>query len=316
MTNVWREYWNSLLDQKKLRNVIEKMNEYDGGVAKTESICHDIYDQYSVFSSDLEKIKDNLIKYLETMPGVHLHTSRVKALDSILQKVIVKRSEWITDARSPYFSISGQNYRQVLGDLVGVRIIVSYRGDWKQLHHQIVSKFPYKDMDNYSKKKFIPHEKNKQFIAEIPKAYYAYGDDLSMYENEFVECKLHEKGYRSVHYVLSYEDTYVELQLRTIYDEAWSDCDHRYVYKQEDNISYQALLVISEILNGFTNAANDLGEEMRCIFESEPVIFKDTNTYETSTMVIERMDKIYQRFDKTAKQYHDFKSKLKPKEGE
>ena len=30
-------------------------------------------------------------------------------------------------------------------------------------------------------------------------------------------------------------------QVRTIYDEAWSDCDHNYVYKQDENKSHTAL---------------------------------------------------------------------------
>lgn len=48
-------------------------------------------------------------------------------------------------------------------------------------------------------------------------------------------------GYRSIHYTVSYQGVYIEIQVRTIYDEAWSDCDHNYVYKQDENKSHTAL---------------------------------------------------------------------------
>ena len=55
--------------------------------------------------------------------------------------------------------------------------------------------------------------------------------------------------------------------MRTIYDEAWSDYDHTYVYKKEANPNNNALSIVSPILCKITNAASDIGELMREIYD-------------------------------------------------
>lgn len=175
------------------------------------------------------------------------------------------------DDNNPYHNINEQNYNDIITDLIGIRLIISYRGRWIDLHKCIIEEFPYvEDIGEYNNNSFIPHPKDgKSILAEIPKVYYAYGDDLSIYENAVVEKKLKENGYRSVHYVVSFKGIYIEIQTRTIYDEAWSDCDHNYVYKQESHVSFSALSELSKVLSLLTNASNDLGEKMQYIFENE-----------------------------------------------
>lgn len=44
------------------------------------------------------------------------------------------------------------------------------------------------EKEMYNEYAFIPHPSNgKKILAEIPKAYHAYGDDLSMYENVLIK---------------------------------------------------------------------------------------------------------------------------------
>jgi ppGpp synthetase/RelA/SpoT-type nucleotidyltranferase len=123
---------------------------------------------------------------------------------------------------------------------------------------------------------FIPHPSDgSNCLAEIPKAYHAYGDDLSVYDGLKIDTKLKENGYRSVHYIVSFMGVYIEIQTRTIYDEAWNDCDHNYVYKKETHVSHSALSELSSALSMLTNASNDLGEKMQYIYEKEVIREKE-----------------------------------------
>ena len=268
----WNEYWNKLITEKKLRSIIAEIDEVDGdknSECSIEQICHGIYDEYIEYAKHLEKVRIELLKVIEKFPGVHLQTSRVKDLDSVLQKVIKRKYAHMLDDNNLYSKISEKNYKDILTDLIGIRLIISYRGKWIELHKRIVQEFPYMDQELYKKYSHIPHDGEKNILAQIPIAYYAYGDDLSIYEDTLVDCKIKDNGYRSVHYIVSFMGTYIEIQTRTIYDEAWNDCDHNYVYKKDYHVSYTALKELSQILSLLTNASNDLGEKMQQIYEDE-----------------------------------------------
>ena len=270
----WEEYWKQFVDSYKLNDKISDMDEIDldrNGRYIIKDICHTIYDEYPNYREDLEKIRLDLLNIVEYFPGVHLQTSRVKELDSLLNKIIKKRSDAIISDTNLYAHLDANNYKDILTDLTGVRLIISYRGRWKELHEKILEVFPYYDnMDEYSECSFIPHQENgRSVIAEIPIAYYAYDDDITMYKEAGIRTYLKENGYRSVHYVISFKGVYVEIQTRTIYDEAWSDFDHNYVYKHELHPSHPALKEMSLVLSQLTNAASDLGELMRCVYDNE-----------------------------------------------
>ena len=282
----------------------------------TEKICHEIYLDYDSFCKELDEIRIDLIKDVETFPGVHLLTSRVKSIESLLEKVIKKRYSGLFDKNNLYGKIIGKDYKDILTDLIGIRLILSYRGDWERLHNAIIEKFPLKNLDEYKENYFIPHEDNKSFIAEKPCAYYAYGDDLSIYDGIFINKRLKESGYRSVHYIISYHGVYVELQVRTIYDEAWSDCDHSYVYKQNSNKSYVALSKLSGILCEFTNSSNDLGELMRSVYSKNPVLdMKDGKHFHAKHETIVDIDCIIERFKKSLDSFIDFRNNFCEEEG-
>lgn len=276
----WNEYWNKLITEKKLKQKVSEINEIDidnNSESSIEEICHAIYDDYSDYAEQLEDIRIKLLKGIEKFPGVHLQTSRVKELESVICKVIERKYAHMMDENNLYSSISEKNYKDILTDLIGIRLIISYRGKWIDLHQKIIQEFPYaKDIEMYDRYTFIPHPDNgESVLAEIPKAYYAYGDDLSMYNDILVECKIKNNGYRSVHYIVSFMNTYIEIQTRTIYDEAWNDCDHNYVYKKSHHASYTALKDLSDILSLLTNASNDLGEKMQQIYENSILQEKD-----------------------------------------
>lgn len=312
----WESYWNNLIEKKKLRPRLDELDELDKARCNpytTEQICHKIYDDYyRIWRPKWKQVRDHFWELVEQFQGVHLQTSRIKTLDSLLVKVICKRHEHLGDPDSLYFKIDGENYREIITDLIGMRLIINYRGKWEMIHNEIVQHFPYVEEKLYDEYDLIPMDKlDKNALVQIPTIYYAQGDNIEPYRKYHIVPKLHNMGYRSIHYTVCFESVYIEIQVRTIYDEAWSDCDHNYVYMQDENKSHSALEQVSQILCQMTNISNDLGEHMRQIFEGETIIDQHDGTWKTSQEGLDIFDNALDRIGKTYEQLESFRKKLK-----
>lgn len=276
----WNEFWSDFLERERLQNIVKELDLLDKANGSTciEEICRDVYEEYDARDeARLKKVRHDFLKLLDDIEHIHLSTSRVKTINSILRKIIVKRHQYYRSKKSAYSSISAETYGNALTDLVGVRVILSYRGDWIDVHRELVNLFPLRPKNDYCNG-ILPHESDTVFMAEWPKAYHAAGDNIESYLQEHLDTHLHKKGYRSIHYTVSFNNTYIELQVRTIYDEAWSDVDHRYVYKQEANPSSEALTQLSAMLCQLTNLSNDVGEQMKAVFDGERMSKIDSNS--------------------------------------
>ncbi len=265
----WQEWWQTFLEEEKLQGKVGDLDEWDclnGNEAQTEKICFEVYNNYDTIKSDLEKVKKDLIDSLGQLKQVHLQSGRVKGKDSLIEKIVRKRYDCIRSQTSDYAHLNSSNYADIITDLAGIRLIINYRGKWQDIHNEILKNFPLKDLELYEGIEHLPHSKGEKFLAEIPVVYYAEGDLKEQYEQANLKTEQHEQGYRSIHYVISYQGCYVELQVRTIYDEAWSDCDHSYVYKHDAKPNNAALRNLSGILCKITNVANDIGDNMHDVF--------------------------------------------------
>lgn len=311
----WNQYWEEFLERKKLKNFVNAMNEADQSLesgVRIEDICRKIYEDYQgSWKNHLEIVRADFLKMLEEFQYVHLQTSRVKKIDSLLEKVIMKRYQAFQSDHSAYAKINGENYRDIITDLIGMRIILNYRGNWRDIHREILNKFEYDRSLFENEDMVLPHPTSgKNVIAQIPKAYYAQGDDTQMFSEQDFSINLHSKGYRSIHYTLSYHEVYVELQVRTIYDEAWSDCDHSYVYKQDVNHSHSALLELSRVLCRLTNISNDMGETMKEIFDKQSYTDIGNNIWETDEYNIKKVDIALEKLYDVSKELEKFRSHI------
>ena len=145
---------------------------------------------------------------------------------------------------------------------------------------------------------------------ERPKVYYAKGDNVEQYKEYGLDVKIHKMGYRSIHYTVSFRGVYIEIQVRTIYDEAWSDCNHNYVYKHDENKSHTALVQISDILCKLTNLSNDIGEGMRNIYEKQSMLEIEGNRWETSKEVLDLFDVSLERMKDVYDDLNEFRQRL------
>lgn len=315
----WTEYWQNLLRENKLSATVKELDSYErscGREPQTERICKGIYDCYDEKAQQLLEVKRDCMKELDAIDGIHLSCGRVKEKDSLLCKVIKKRSENITAFDSKYYQMDECNYDKIITDLIGLRLIINYRGKWLSIHKQILDIFPLADAELYEKQTLLEHDLKKRFLkeqfqAEWPKVYYAYGDAVQEYIDEGLDTRLSKTGYRSIHYILSFKDTYIELQMRTIYDEAWSDCDHSYVYKKNHNSSHDALAEMSIILNALTNVSGCLNDVMKSVYDGEKMKRDEKKTgWIAQTEIVNDIDDILEKLKETENDFNRFREKI------
>lgn len=313
MTKEWENFWNQLLDKKKLQSIIAELNQVDalnGKPGFTKQICYDVYHNYDSIKKDLTTVKRDLVDTLGQLEQVHLQSGRVKTKESLIEKIIRKRYQYMASQTSGYAGIDGENYMQIITDLAGIRLIVNYRGKWEDIHNEVLKRFPLKDLEDYEKAEHLPHIRGEAFLAELPIVYYAKGDAIEQYADAGLETKEHRWGYRSIHYVISYRNYYVELQVRTIYDEAWSDCDHSYVYKQEAQPNNTALKKLSAILCEITNVANDIGDNMHDIYEKTKCSDTEGSTWKATLDEIDFLNKKADSLHKAEEELRNFIARL------
>lgn len=153
-----------------------------------------------------------------------------------IDKILRKKSD--KENNSKYNEINHENYYNIIDDLIGIRILHLFKKDFFNIHDFIIN--------------------NKIFkLVENPIIFYKEGDDISLYENlSNVIKKQHKDSYRSVHYILCYNEQNFELQVRTLSEEVWSEIDHTFKYP---NIPVAQSIVSSlKILNTVTNVADEI----------------------------------------------------------
>lgn len=207
----------------------------------TWSVLDNVFDDYSSSLEDLRRKGRAIADTLQSVPSVHSVRMRVKDPESLTAKIIRKTSE------RPSLSVGVENYREQITDLVGVRALHLFKGDWTAIDD------------------FIRRSWN---LEEPATAYIKNGDSSVLIDRlRAADCdvKVHEAGYRSIHYLietsLTKQKCLVEIQVRTVFEEGWSEIDHAVRYPQvSSDAKLQELLAIFSL---FAGTANDLGSFVR-----------------------------------------------------
>jgi ppGpp synthetase/RelA/SpoT-type nucleotidyltranferase len=196
-----------------------------------------IRQNYLSILDELEEIGRYHLNLLSSIKGVHALNYRIKKVDHLIEKIKRKEAE---DRK-----INLDNYMKEITDLIGIRIIHTFKDEWKNIDMSI--------RENYE-------------LIEEPKAYIRKGDND---EEDFCEFdkKIHESGYRSLHYLVNTkprkEKYIIEIQVRTIFAEAWGEIDHTIRYP---NISDDAIIKeYSLILNSLAGIGDEMGINIRKI---------------------------------------------------
>ncbi len=210
--------------------------KFDGTSLKWEDL-QKIFKDYCKEIPRLEASAIYLFNSLMKTSHVHSARYRVKDAEHVVEKIIRRR---ITD---PQQIITIDNYKHELTDLIGLRALHLFKEDWLSIHKLITSTLD---------------------LKEKPIAYYRAGDSVEYnkrFEENGCELKEHPHGYRSVHYIvetkLAKKTFLAQIQVRTIFEEAWSEMDHkiRYPYDQDNPVFSQFLL----LLNRLAGSADEMG---------------------------------------------------------
>lgn len=226
-----------LIDKKSF---FKKYNIESKQFDKTNLKWSDLQEIYSDYNKEIPKLEASAIYIFNSlMKTQHVHSVRyrVKDAEHVIEKIIRKR------IKDPKQIITISNYKFELTDLIGLRALHLFKEEWHPIHELITSTWD---------------------LKEKPTAYYREGDSADYkkrFEEYGCETKEHPYGYRSVHYVLETKPAkktyFAEIQIRTIFEEAWSEIDHkiRYPYDQENILFGQFLL----ILNRLAGSADEMG---------------------------------------------------------
>ncbi|WP_016957276.1 RelA/SpoT domain-containing protein [Catenovulum agarivorans] len=190
-------------------------------------------------TAHLNEAAEFLAKMLQKCPQVHSVRWRIKDPEHLAEKIIRKRMSGV----KKYLEINENNYSELVTDLVGVRVLHLFKYEWLDIHGYIL---------NY----WTPLEGIKAYIRE--------GDEASVvksYEQNKCEVETHPSGYRSIHYIISTQPTIKkiisEIQVRTIFEEAWSEIDHRVRYPNFSN--HKLLSYFLTIFNKIAGNADEMG---------------------------------------------------------
>lgn len=149
---------------------------------------------------------------------------RAKNPEHLIEKIIRKVA---LENKEKYRTISKENYLSVITDLIGVRILVLAKEDWKIADDLIraVFKEPFKEA----------------------MAYVCYGD-RKIFDEALLTLDYTNKGYRSQHYTTDWNGYNVEIQVRTLAEEVHGGLEHRvrYPYRIDNKFLKRYGKVISQ----------------------------------------------------------------------
>lgn len=179
-------------------NLVEIYDDY------TENHYEELKKSASVLVGDLETKRSSLPK--DTSEKIHTIFGRAKDPKHLIEKIVRKIG---SEDSQKYRNINRDNYREIITDLIGVRVLVLAKEDWKAADDLVRMQF--------------------QKFEEKPIAYVCYGD-REIFDPERLYVEYTSKGYRSQHYIVRYNGSFAEIQARTLSEEVYGEFDHRVRY--------------------------------------------------------------------------------------
>jgi len=203
------------------KEFLRKYNISDKDFKKTKfkwSDLENIYKHYEKIRYKFAPTAKDIVERLLKIEKVHSVRYRIKDSEHLIEKVIRKKIE------NPSRVFNENNYLEEISDVIGVRALHLFKQDWNIIHDHIIDTWDQKEEPTAN----VWHSDSKNL--------------RSMFIEKWCKIEEHKRGYRSVHYIIESNPTKqkftVEIQVRTIFEEAWSEIDHtiRYPYNIWDPI--------------------------------------------------------------------------------
>lgn len=199
-----------------------------------------IYDDYMASQDMLLPVANAILETLRKVPEVHSLKMRLKDPKHLAKKIVRKVKERAN------FKPTVNNYRRLITDLIGIRALHLFKDEWKPIHDFIINTWD-------------SHERPIVYIRD--------GDSTDVFSGVECDIKKHERAYRSVHCTIGMtptkEKTIAEIQVRTLFEEGWSEIDHqvRYPSGESDPLLSQFLV----IFNRLSGSADEMGSYIKML---------------------------------------------------
>lgn len=227
------------------------------------------------YESKMDKFQEIAVDYvnqLNSLPQVHSVRYRLKNVEHLIEKIIRKSVEY-EDLNMVY---NIDTYLVEITDIIGIRALYVFKSDYLALHNDIIKRY-------------------KKNFCEKPQVKLRNGDDKKIYAGlKNVEFQV-DSMYRSIHYTIrAMKDEIIvpiEIQTRSIFEEGWSEINHKLLYKnnmlsiEEEMLLKQA----SSILSSLAGDCDTLAELMTRIVNKEDEVnfIRDCNSSNGSSILEE-----------------------------
>lgn len=284
---------NAFLEIHKIRAKLERIER---DYPQIWSILCQIYDDFEYIAYNTEddtrkKLTETANLILEEFGNISFAyrvCSRIKEPDSLIVKIINK----IYEGKEIYTTINVTNYYKTVTDLIGIRIIHKFIGEWEQINELIYAKFYRGDeyfIEDYNRE--YSDNKTSPFLIERPEIHYPLNGRLDLYQD--VERRLNIKfkytpnnrNYRGVHYLVNYYGIYAEIQVRTLSDELWGEVNHDYVYKMKRTEKKDRLTAASDLLRTILMAGDTVCMYMKEYHDSDNKVRAEEYLSETRDII-------------------------------
>ena len=248
----------SFLKKNHIEEIYPKAEKVDSNLW---SVLQDSGVSYTEYAKNYDAIAQRLLLEIindkKIKDKIHSARYRIKGKESLLAKIVRKKADLSQEIsedyeKEKYRNLDASNYYKIITDLIGFRIIVRYREQWIDVHNWIFENY-YKGDEHFIKNHIEDYRSSVAvpFVAEKPKIYYRNRQERAFYEQagrDFYELIESDEGYNSIHYIVNVDGKYIEIQVRTIFDEAWSECTHDIVYKNKNKKLRNELKYLSKCL--------------------------------------------------------------------
>ena len=175
-----------------------------------------------------EQFRNNPSLVSDGHNAVHSTKMRLKDPVNLKAKILRKRGEGN--------DVTAENMTTSITDLVGVRILMLFKSDYRAIDALIRSKVETEDW----------------VLAERGKAIFWDPEDQQFFSEFDLELEIRETAYTSVHFLIkprTSSNICCELQIRTLFEEIWGEVDHRlnYPIKSQSVACREQLRVLSKI---------------------------------------------------------------------
>lgn len=172
-------------------------------------------------------------------PVIHSIRSRMKDEAHLREKLVRKRAAGRL--------IEPSTMLTQITDLAGIRLLHLYQTEFAKIHHVIRSQL----------------DRGDWCLHEEPVAYTWDPECTGFFEGLGLTTKVKESFYTSIHYVLkprSDSTLCCELQVRTLFEEAWGEIDHGINYPHPTNVETcrEQLRVLSKLVGAATRLADSI----------------------------------------------------------